>query len=99
LPNPRALSTVDPEAEALIKTENSRPAALEGISELLVDEPTDLLHAEKQPTKALPKWPRLRGSTGCVNASKSILRRPKAASNGSMDVSRRNCVRQALQKA
>jgi Mn-containing catalase len=50
-----ALSTIDPAAEALIKTESSPPTAPEGISELLVDELRDILHAEKQLTKALPK--------------------------------------------
>jgi Mn-containing catalase len=51
-----ALSTVDsPEAEGLIKTESSPPEASDGISELLIDELRDILHAEKQLTKALPK--------------------------------------------
>jgi Mn-containing catalase len=38
-----------------IKTESSPPIAPEGIDELLVDELRDILHAEKQLTKALPK--------------------------------------------
>jgi Mn-containing catalase len=46
-----ALSTVDPQAEPLVKTESSP----EGISDLLLDELRDILHAEKQLTKALPK--------------------------------------------
>jgi Mn-containing catalase len=51
-----ALSTVDSaEAEGLIKTESSPPEASNGITELLVDELRDILHAEKQLTKALPK--------------------------------------------
>jgi Mn-containing catalase len=50
-----ALSTIDPAADALIKTESSPPTAPEGINELLVDELRDILHAEKQLTKALPK--------------------------------------------
>jgi Mn-containing catalase len=39
----------------VIKTESSPPTAPEGISELLIDELRDILHAEKQLTKALPK--------------------------------------------
>jgi Mn-containing catalase len=50
-----ALLTIDPEAEALIKTESSPPTAPEGLNELLVNELRDILHAEKQLTKALPK--------------------------------------------
>jgi Mn-containing catalase len=50
-----ALATVDPQAEPLVKTESSPPTAPEGISELLLDELRDILHAEKQLTKALPK--------------------------------------------
>ena len=36
-----------------IKTESSPPTAPEGINELLLDELRDILHAEKQLTKAL----------------------------------------------
>jgi Mn-containing catalase len=50
-----ALSTVDPQAETMVKTESSPPTATEGINELLLDELSDILHAEKQLTKALPK--------------------------------------------
>src|SRR5436305_12611955 len=39
----------------LIKTESSPPIAPEGMAELLIDELRDILHAEKQLTKALPK--------------------------------------------
>lgn len=38
-----------------IKTESSPPMVPEGVDELLVDELRDILHAEKQLTKALPK--------------------------------------------
>jgi Mn-containing catalase len=38
-----------------IKTESSPPTAPDGINELLIDELRDILHAEKQLTKALPK--------------------------------------------
>ena len=38
-----------------IKTESSPPLAPEGMAELLVEELRDILHAEKQLTKALPK--------------------------------------------
>ena len=44
-----------PERDAHIRTESSPPTAPEGINELLVDELRDILHAEKQLTKALPK--------------------------------------------
>jgi len=39
----------------LIKTESSPPMAPTGLDELLIDELRDILHAEKQITKALPK--------------------------------------------
>jgi Mn-containing catalase len=50
-----ALSTSDAEQETAIKTESSPPMVPEGVNELLVDELRDILHAEKQLTKALPK--------------------------------------------
>jgi len=50
-----ALSAPDAEAVAQIKTESSPPIVPEGLSELLLDELRDILHAEKQLTKALPK--------------------------------------------
>src|ERR1044072_3463420 len=50
-----ALATVDPQAEPLVKAESSPPTVPEGINELLLDELRDILHAEKQLTKALPK--------------------------------------------
>ena len=40
---------------SLIKTESSPPMAPNGLDELLIDELRDILHAEKQLTKALPK--------------------------------------------
>jgi manganese catalase len=43
------------EASAVIKTESSPPTAPAGIDELLIEELRDILHAEKQLTKALPK--------------------------------------------
>ena len=43
------------EASAPIKTESSPPTAPGGLDELLIDELRDILHAEKQLTKALPK--------------------------------------------
>jgi Mn-containing catalase len=48
-----ALSTAEPDQE--IKTESSPTIPPEGINELLVEELRDILHAEKQLTKALPK--------------------------------------------
>jgi Mn-containing catalase len=50
-----ALSASDSESPAPIKTESSPPTAPDGISDLLMDELRDILHAEKQLTKALPK--------------------------------------------
>jgi Mn-containing catalase len=47
-------TTVDA-SSAGIRTESSPPTAPEGLDELLVDELRDILHAEKQLTKALPK--------------------------------------------
>src|SRR5947208_4936768 len=43
------------ETSASIKTESSPPTAPDGLDDLLVDELRDILHAEKQLTKALPK--------------------------------------------
>jgi len=51
-----ALQQTQTEAAAVpIKTESSPPIVPEGIAELLIDELRDILHAEKQLTKALPK--------------------------------------------
>jgi len=54
VPSP-ALSSRTAGADGTIKTESSPPTAPEGISDLLLDELRDILHAEKQLTKALPK--------------------------------------------
>jgi Mn-containing catalase len=54
VPSP-ALSAPTGGAEGPIKTESSPPTAPEGINDLLLDELRDILHAEKQLTKALPK--------------------------------------------
>ena len=43
------------EQPEVIKTESSPPTVPDGIGELLVEELRDILHAEKQLTKALPK--------------------------------------------
>ena len=43
------------QASLPIRTESSPPTAPDGLDELLVDELRDILHAEKQLTKALPK--------------------------------------------
>lgn len=53
-----ALSTADMDPDSAIKTESSPPMAPDGINELLVDELRDILHAEKQLTKALPRMAR-----------------------------------------
>src|ERR1700759_5535716 len=50
-----ALQQVDAEMPVAIKAESSPPTAPDGMDELLVDELRDILHAEKQLTKALPK--------------------------------------------
>lgn len=50
-----AMQSADPAAPSPIRTESSPPMAPDGIEELLVDELRDILHAEKQLTKALPK--------------------------------------------
>jgi Mn-containing catalase len=50
-----ALQQVAGEASAAIRTESSPPTAPDGMDELLIDELRDILHAEKQLTKALPK--------------------------------------------
>jgi Mn-containing catalase len=42
-------------ADAGMKVESSPPETVSGLSELLIDELRDILHAEKQLTKALPK--------------------------------------------
>lgn len=50
-----ALQQPDADSTTVIKTESSPTTAPAGIEELLVDELRDILHAEKQLTKALPK--------------------------------------------
>jgi Mn-containing catalase len=55
VPSP-ALQQVSADGEpSIIKTESSPPTVPSGIDELLIDELRDILHAEKQLTKALPK--------------------------------------------
>jgi manganese catalase len=53
--SPALQQTAGIEISAAIKTESSPPTAPDGMDELLVDELRDILHAEKQLTKALPK--------------------------------------------
>ena len=72
----------------VIKTESSPPTAPDGMHDLLMDELRDILHAEKQLTKALPKMAKAARLTACANASKSILLKPKARLNGSMSAFR-----------
>jgi Mn-containing catalase len=50
-----ALSATDTDPDTAIKTESSPPTTPDGINELLLVELRDILHAEKQLTKALPK--------------------------------------------
>jgi Mn-containing catalase len=50
-----ALQSSDPGAAPSIVTESSPPEAVLGLDDLLIDELRDILHAEKQLTKALPK--------------------------------------------
>jgi Mn-containing catalase len=56
--SPALLPERPAEPPAAIKTESSPPTAPDGIQELLVHELRDILHAEKQLTKALPKMAR-----------------------------------------
>lgn len=53
--SPALSSSVDADQDSAIKTESSPPIAPDGINELLISELRDILHAEKQLTKALPK--------------------------------------------
>ena len=50
-----AIQSGEPGAASAIVTESSPAEAPEGLDELLIDELRDILHAEKQLTKALPK--------------------------------------------
>jgi Mn-containing catalase len=50
-----ALQSSDPGAAPSIVTESSPPEAVLGLDDLLIDELRDILHAEKQLTKALPR--------------------------------------------
>jgi Mn-containing catalase len=50
-----ALQSSNPGAAPSIVTESSPPEAVLGLDDLLIDELRDILHAEKQLTKALPK--------------------------------------------
>jgi Mn-containing catalase len=53
--SPALQTTSPPDGSPMIKAESSPPLAPEGMQELLVEELRDILHAEKQLTKALPK--------------------------------------------
>jgi Mn-containing catalase len=53
--NSPALQAAGGDPASVVQTESSPSVAPEGIGELLVDELRDILHAEKQLTKALPK--------------------------------------------
>src|SRR6185369_10654405 len=50
-----ALQTSQAGAQTPIVTESSAPEGIEGLDELLIDQLRDLLHAEKQLTKAIPQ--------------------------------------------
>jgi Mn-containing catalase len=50
-----ALQPGEGSTDSPVKTESSPPMAQEGINDLLIEELRDILHAEKQLTKALPK--------------------------------------------
>lgn len=53
--SPALQQTTGDDASSPIRTESSPPTAPDGIDELLVEELRDILHAEKQLLKALPK--------------------------------------------
>ena len=53
--SPALQQTPGVDATVAIRAESSPPTAPDGMDELLVDELRDILHAEKQLTKALPK--------------------------------------------
>ena len=50
-----AIQSGEPGAASAIVTESSPAESPEGLDELLIDELRDILHAEKQLTKALPR--------------------------------------------
>jgi Mn-containing catalase len=50
-----AIQSTEPGTVSAIVTESSPAEGVEGLDELLIDELRDILHAEKQLTKALPK--------------------------------------------
>jgi Mn-containing catalase len=56
--SPALQQTSGVDAAPAIRAESSPPVAPDGIDELLIDELRDILHAEKQLTKALPKMAR-----------------------------------------
>src|ERR1700710_1301978 len=93
-----ALQDVQADASSAIKTESSPPMAPDGIHELLIEELRDILHAEKQLTKALPKM---------ADAARFVRLRecfeehlvPRLRSNGSMSVFRFSAKPRALNPA
>ena len=74
--------------EPLVKDRELPPTSPEGLSELLLDELRDILHAEKQLTKALPKMAKAARFDRLRECSKSILLRPRARSSASTNAFR-----------
>src|SRR4051794_15578717 len=70
-----------------IVAESAPVEAANGLDELLLDELRDILHAEKQLTKALPKMAKAARSISCGNSSNFICPRRNCRSNVSMSVS------------
>ena len=83
-----ALSPNGSDPNAAIKTESAPPTAPDGINELLLNELRDILHAEKQLTKALPKMAKAARFDRLRDVLRSISSKPKPRSNGSMSAFR-----------
>jgi Mn-containing catalase len=82
-----ALQASEASGAPSIVTESSPPEASAGLDDLLVDQLRDILHAEKQLTKALPKMAEAARFDQLRELLRFILRKQKARSSGSMNVS------------
>jgi Mn-containing catalase len=77
----------EPGAAGVIVTESSPPADEAGLNDLLIDELRDILHAEKQLTKALPKMAEAARFDQLRELLSSIWSRPKTRSSASTSAS------------